>query len=159
MTGSTATMRSKGNRQHGMRRAAWIAAAALALGLVAIVTTPPAAQAQEHSNRPIRIIVGAGAGGGLDVQVRIIGQMLPKVLGQDIVIENWPGGGGVIAGQVVASAPPDGNTLFAYGGDLFSVAALMPHTSFDANKQLVPISQISETPLLVVTGGHSTFSM
>jgi tripartite-type tricarboxylate transporter receptor subunit TctC len=120
--------------------------------------TLPAAHAEDHSNRPIRIIVGAGAGGGLDVQVRIIGQALGKLLGQDIVIENRPGGGGVIGGQVVASAPADGNTLFAYGGDLFSVAALMPRTAFDANKQLIAISQISETPLLVVTGGRSKFS-
>jgi tripartite-type tricarboxylate transporter receptor subunit TctC len=158
MTGSCATMRSEANRQGRMRRAAWIGAAAFALGLLAGATMPPAVHAQDHSNRPIRIVVGAGAGGGLDVQVRIIGQALAKILGQDIVIENRPGSGGVIAGQAVASAPPDGNTLFAYAGDLFSVGALMPRTSFDANKQLVPISQISETPLLVVTGGHSTFS-
>ena len=92
------------------------------------------------------------------MQVRIIGQTLGKLLGQDIVVENRPGGGGVIAGQAVAGAPPDGNTLFAYGGDLFSVAALMPRTAFDANKQLAPIAQISETPLLVVTGARSTFN-
>jgi len=150
--------RSRACRQGWTRWAALIWAAALTLGFLGSGLTLPAARAQDHSNRPIRIIVGAAAGGGLDVQVRIIGQALPKQLGQDIVIENRPGGSGVIAGQVVASAPPDGNTLFAYAGDLFSVAALMPPAAFDPNKQLVPISQISETPLLVLTGGHSPFS-
>ena len=128
------------------------------LGLVAIGTTLPTARAQDHSGRPIRIIAGSGVGGGLDLQVRIIGQALAQVLAQDVVIENRPGGGGAIGGQVVASAPPDGHTLFAYGGDLFSVAALMPRTSFNPNTQLIPIAQISEAPLVVVTGGHSTFS-
>lgn len=151
------TMRPQARCQGGTRRAAWIGAAALALGFFAFGLTLPAARAQDHSNKPVRIIVGAAAGGGLDVQVRIIGQALPQVLGQDVIIENRPGGGGIIGGQVVASAPPDGNTLFAYANDLFSIAALMPRTTFDANKQLVPIAQISETPLLVLTGGRSPF--
>jgi tripartite-type tricarboxylate transporter receptor subunit TctC len=156
--GSSATMRSEAGCQSGKRRAAWIGAAVLTLGLLAIGLSLSAARAQDHPNRPIRILIGSAAGGALDVEMRILGRSLPQVLGQDVVIENRPGGSGVIAGQVVASSPPDGNTLFAYAGDLFSVAALMPRTAFDANKQLVPISQISETPLVVVTGGHSKFS-
>jgi len=158
MIGSSATMQSEAGCRGARRRAAWTGAVGLALGLLAVGFALPAAHAQDHSNRPIRIVVGAAAGGGLDLQVRIIAQALPKVLGQEIVVENRPGGSGVIAGQVVASAPPDGDTLFAYGGDLFSVAALMPHTAFDANSRLVPISEITETPLLVVTGGRSPFS-
>lgn len=130
------------------------ALALLCLGLA----SPASAQAQPHSNRPIRIIVGTGAGGSLDVQARIVGKALPKVLGQDVVIVNRPGGNGIIGGQLVASAAPDGNKLFAYGGDLFSVGALMPRSDFDANNQLVAISQISESPLLVVTGGRSPFN-
>ncbi len=158
MIGSCFTMPRDARRQGRTRRAAWIGIAMPVLGFLAAGLLAPAAYAQDHSTRPVRIIVGALAGGGLDVQVRIIGQALPKLLGQDIVIENRPGGGGVIAGQIVASAPPDGNTLFAYGGDLFSVAALMPPTAFNPNKQLVPIAQISETPLMVITGGRSGFS-
>jgi tripartite-type tricarboxylate transporter receptor subunit TctC len=151
------TIRSQIRRQDWTRRAVWTGTAA-SLGLLAAGLTLPVAHAQDNPNRPVRIVVGAAAGGGLDVQVRIIGQALPKVLGQDVVIENRPGGGGVIGGQVVASAPPDGNTLFAYAGDLFSVAALMPRSAFDPNKQLVPLAQISETPLMVITGGRSPFS-
>ena len=157
MIGIPAVARLEPGRRSRTRRAGWIGTSALLLGILFAAGLALPAHTQDHPNRPLRIIVGAGAGGGLDVQVRIIGQALPKVLGQDVVIENRPGGGGVIGGQVVASAPPDGNTLFAYANDLFSVAALMPRMNFDANKQLVPISEISETPLLVITGGHSTF--
>jgi len=150
-------MRSKACRR-GLTRSGFRIAAASLVGLIAVGLTLPAAHGQDHSGRPLRIIAGSGAGGGLDLQVRIIGQALSEVLGQNVVIENRPGGGGAIGGQVVASAPPDGKTLFAYAGDLFSVAALMPRTGFDANKRLIPIAQISEAPLVVVTGGHSAFS-
>lgn len=140
------------------RRTAWIGAGASVIGLIAAGLSAPAANAQDNLDRPIRIIVGAGAGGSLDVQIRIIAPALSKLLGQDVIVENRPGGSGVIAGQVVATSPPDGNTLFAYANDLFSVAGLMPRMTFDPNKQLVPISEISESPLVVVTGGHSKFS-
>lgn len=135
-----------------------IAITAVLWALLAFGPAYPAGQAQAKPGKPVRIITGSGAGGGLDLQVRIVRQALARLIGEDVVIENRPGGGGIIAGQAVAGAPPDGNTLFAYGGDLFSVAALMPRTTFDANKQLVPISQISATPLLVVTGGRSIFN-
>ena len=158
MIGLAATRRSEAGSQGAIRRAVWTRAAVLTFGLLAIGLSLSAARAQDHSSRPLRIIVGSAAGGGFDVEMRIIGQGLSKVLGQDVVVENRPGGSGVIAGQAVASAPPDGNTVFAYAGDLFSIAALMPSTTFNANKQLIPISQISETPLVVVTGGRSKFS-
>ena len=157
MIGSSDTMRSEASCRGRTRRTAWTGPALLSLVLFSLGLSLPA-HADDHATRPIRIVVGAGAGGSLDVQVRIIAPELTKLLGQDIVIENRPGGGGVIAGQAVSNAPPDGNTLFAYAGDLFSVAALMPRTTFNANKQLVAISQISETPLLLITGTRSTFS-
>lgn len=152
------TMRSEADRHNRSRRAAWIGAAALTIAALAVGLTLPAAQAQDQPSRPIRIIVGSGAGGGLDLLTRITGQALGTLLNRSVIIENRPGGGGVIAGQAVANAPPDGNTLFSYGGDLFSVGALLPRTGFDPNKQLIPISQISEAALVVVTGSHSTFS-
>jgi tripartite-type tricarboxylate transporter receptor subunit TctC len=156
--GSSATVHSAAGRRGRTRRAAWISAAAFMLGLFAGGLSASAAHAEDNLNRPVRIIVGAGAGGSLDIQVRIIAPALAKLLGQEVIIEDRPGGGGVIAGQVVATSPPDGNTLFAYANDLFSVAALMPRMTFDPNKQLVAISQIAESPLVVVTGGHSKFS-
>lgn len=142
----------------GGRRAAWIGAGALLIGLVAAGLSLTPLRAQEHSNRPIRIVVGAGAGGSLDVETRIVAQALGSVLHQDVVIEDRPGGGGVIAGEVVASAPPDGNTLFSYAGDLFTTASLMPSMGFDPNRQLVPVAQMSSTPLAVVAGTRAPFN-
>jgi tripartite-type tricarboxylate transporter receptor subunit TctC len=139
-------------------RAAWIGAGAFLAGLVAAGLGLPAAHAQDHPKRPIRIIVGAGAGGSVDIENRIVGQALGDFLHQDVVVEDRPGGGGVIAGEVVASAPPDGNTLFAYAGDLFTTASLMPPMAFDPNKQLVPIGQLSATPLAIVAGARAPFN-
>lgn len=138
-------------------RRAYILGACLAL-LSFGPAGPAFAQAQLQPKKPIRMIVGSAAGGSLDVQARIIGQALPKTLGRDIVIENRPGGNGIIGGQLVANSTRDGSRLFAYGGDLFSLGALMPRSVFDAGSQLIPISQISESPLLVVTGGRSPFN-
>ena len=145
-------------RRLPLRRGVYIFAA-WALALLCLGPAGPTlAQAQLQPKKPIRITVGSAAGGSLDVQARIIGQALPKVLGQSIVIENRPGGNGIIGGQLVANATRDGSRLFAYGGDLFSLGALMPRSDFDAGNQLVAVSQISESPLLVVTGGRSPFN-
>jgi tripartite-type tricarboxylate transporter receptor subunit TctC len=155
---SSATAPTEVNRRSWMRRAAWIwSGALLIVGLFAAGLGPPATHAQDHSNRPIRILVGAGAGGSLDVETRIIAQALRDVLHQDIVVEARPGGGGVVAGELVASAPPDGNTLFSYAGDLFTTASLMPAISFNPNTQLVPVAQMSSTPLAVVAGARAPF--
>ena len=160
MIGWSATVQSGASRRGRTRRATRIAttAAAFSVGLFAVGLGMPTAQAQDHSSRPIRIIVGAGAGGSVDIENRIIGQALGAYLHQDVVVEDRPGGGGVIAGQVVAGAPPDGNTLFAYAGDLFTTASLMPPTAFNPNKQLVPVSQLSATPLAIVTGARAPFN-
>src|SRR5262245_7544691 len=70
----------------------------------------PLAQAQDWPSRPVRILVGFGAGGGTDVVARIVADKLPDVLGQQFVVENRTGAGGTIAGDVVAKAPNDGYT-------------------------------------------------
>ena len=134
-----------------------IGAWALAL-LTPGLAYPASAQTLPHSSRLVRIMIGGGAGGSLDVETRIIAQALGDFLHQDVVIENRPGGGGIIAGEAVANTPPDGNTLFSCAGDLFTVASLMRRATFDPNKRLVPIAQMSATPLAVVTGGRAPFN-
>lgn len=130
------------------------ALAGLTLGLA---WTAAPAQDQHYPSRPIRIIVGAQAGGSVDIETRIIGKELGNVLGQDTVIEDRPGAGGVVGAEAVANAAPDGYTLFVYVGDLFTVSSLMPQMSFDPNKQLLPLAQLSDNPLVVVAGGHAPF--
>jgi len=86
---------------------------ALAALVLAGLATPVAAQT--YPNRPVRIVVGFAAGGGTDVAARTVGVGLSERWGQQVVIENRGGAGGVLAGEAVARAAPDGYTLLACG--------------------------------------------
>jgi tripartite-type tricarboxylate transporter receptor subunit TctC len=84
----------------------------LAAGAATLPAVPRLAQAQAYPTRPVRIIVGAPAGGGIDITARLIGQWLSERLGQQFIIENRPGAGGNIAANNLVHAPADGHTLF-----------------------------------------------
>ena len=80
---------------------------AIAVAVAAATYAAPAA-AEDWPSKPIRIMVGFGAGGGTDVATRIVAEPLGEVLGQRIVVENKPGAGGTIAGDLVAKGTKDG---------------------------------------------------
>jgi len=69
------------------------------------------AQADEYPTRPVTIIVSLAPGTGMDTAVRLYGEKLAQRLGQPVVIENRPGGAGVVAGETIAKGTPDGYTL------------------------------------------------
>ena len=83
----------------------------LAAGVAALPAVSRIARAQAYPTRPVRIIVGTPAGGGLDIVARLVGQWLSERLGQPFVIENRPGAGTNIGTEVVVRAAPDGYTL------------------------------------------------
>jgi tripartite-type tricarboxylate transporter receptor subunit TctC len=83
----------------------------LAAGAAAFSAASRAAQAQAYPSRPVRIIVGAPPGGGIDTTARLIGQALSERLGKPFVIENRAGAGSNIGTEMVVRAPPDGYTL------------------------------------------------
>src|SRR6266702_3673882 len=87
----------------------------LSVGILAalIATSPAAAQAQDYPARAITIVVPFAPGGLTDVPVRLLAAMMQERIGQNIVIENKPGGSGVVGGTYAARAAPDGYTLFA----------------------------------------------
>jgi tripartite-type tricarboxylate transporter receptor subunit TctC len=87
----------------------------LAAGLVALSAVARIARAQTYPTRPVRIIVGYPAGGGADINARLMGQWLSERLGQQFIIENRPGAGGTIAVDSVVRSPPDGYTLLLTG--------------------------------------------
>jgi tripartite-type tricarboxylate transporter receptor subunit TctC len=125
-----------------------------ALLLTASVVGVAAASAQSavatFPNKPVRVLVGFPAGGGLDVLARIVAQRMSEQTGQQFIIENKPGAGSNIAGEVVAKSAPDGYTLLHTNAALMSInPALYTKMSFAPMKELVPLSQLVRLPLVV----------
>src|SRR5271166_643911 len=87
----------------------------LAAGTVAFPAVSRLAWAQTYPSRPVHCIVGFPAGGTNDIVARLTGQWLSERLGQQFVVENRPGAGGIIAAEAVVNAPPDGYTLLIVG--------------------------------------------
>src|SRR5262249_3944211 len=87
----------------------------LAAGVAALPALSRIARAQAYPSRPVRIIVGFHAGGGVDILARLMGRWLSERLGQPFVIENQPGAGTNIATEAVVNASPDGYTLLMAG--------------------------------------------
>jgi tripartite-type tricarboxylate transporter receptor subunit TctC len=108
------------------------------------------AQAQAYPSRPVRIIVGAPAGGGIDITARLIGQWLSERLGQQFVIENRPGAGSNIAAEAVVRAPPDGYTLLLVTPANAINATLYGGLSFDFIRDIAPVGALMRAPLVIV---------
>ena len=106
--------------------------------------------AQSYPSRPIRLIVGYPPGGAVDLIGRLYAQALSVRLGQPVVVENRPGSGSNLAGDIVAKSAPDGYTLF-HGPD--NVFMSNPHVygkmPFDPFKDLVPVSSLSSNQLVL----------
>jgi tripartite-type tricarboxylate transporter receptor subunit TctC len=83
----------------------------LAAGAAALPAVPSIVKAQTYPTRPVRLIVGAAAGGTSDIVARLLGHYLSARIGQQFIIENRPGAGGNVAAEALVHAPPDGYTL------------------------------------------------
>jgi tripartite-type tricarboxylate transporter receptor subunit TctC len=113
--------------------------------------TSAAAQA-DFPSRPIRMIVPFPPGGGIDTTARITAQKLSEVIGQQIVVENQGGGGGVIATGAVVNAAPDGYTLLYHSTTGIVHAAVTPKLPYDWLKDLAPVSITTRfAPVMVVS--------
>ena len=105
---------------------------------------------QPYPNRPIRIIVPYPAGESLDVIARLIEQRWSPLLGQQIIIDNRAGGGGVIGSALAAQATPDGHNLLAGNvGAIVIAPNLQAKPAYDALRDFVPISQIANVPFFI----------
>ena len=112
------------------------------------VATPARA---EYPERPIRVIIPVGTGGGTDIVGRLIGRNLSEVLGQPVVIENRPAGGGNVGAAQVARSKPDGYTLLlTYGANVTVNPSLYRSAGFDPVRDFAPITQIASSPYLLV---------
>jgi tripartite-type tricarboxylate transporter receptor subunit TctC len=112
----------------------------LAAGAAVLPTAPRIARADNYPTRPIRWIVGFGAGTSVDIFARLIGQFLSERLGQPLVIENRPGAGGNIATEAVVRAAPDGYTLLDITSANVWNATIYDNLSYNFIRDIAPIA-------------------
>lgn len=116
-----------------------------------VMCSASAAQAQAHLTRSIRIIVPYAAGGGADTLARVIGPRLGEVFGQQVMVDNRPGGGTVIGTEAAAKAKPDGQTMVLVTITHAVNASLMKKLPYDSIKDFSPVILVYTQPLVVVT--------
>jgi tripartite-type tricarboxylate transporter receptor subunit TctC len=108
-----------------------------------------------YPNRPIRIVVPFGPGGFADFTVRILGQKLTERTGAQVVIENRPGAGGIIAANAVLASPPDGYALFVFSSGIVLSKSLLKTMPFDPVTAFSPISTMALFDLLLLVRADS----
>jgi tripartite-type tricarboxylate transporter receptor subunit TctC len=117
-------------------------------GGLASVTRPSHAQA--YPSRPLTLVVFVGAGGAPDIVGRVVAQGLSQRLGQAVVIENRPGGGGNLALQAVARAPADGHTLLLIATPHAVNVTLYPKQDVSVLRDIVPVASIDDDAFAMV---------
>ena len=120
-------------------------------GLLALSTVSDAyAQSGRYPTKPIRWVIPFAPGGGTDVIARPVAQKLSERLGQPILYDNRGGGGGLIAGEIVARATPDGYTMLVAAVAVMTVTvSLVPKMPFDPVKDFAPITKFASVPNLL----------
>ena len=99
---------------------------------------------------PVRILVGAPAGGSTDTLARTLAASMGPALGRTVIVENRPGAGGNIAAELVAKAPPDGNTLLMSFTSHAINATLYPSLPFDPVNDFTPLTLVATSPSILV---------
>ena len=120
------------------------------VGLVIISLLACEAVAQTYPAKPIRIIVGAGSGGGVDTISRIVGQRLDQAWGQQVVVENRPGAGGAVASDLVAKSPPDGHILLTMSISYAVIPASHKNLGYDPIRDFTPVAVLVNGPNIIV---------
>ncbi|MEY2619080.1 MAG: hypothetical protein RL522_2082 [Pseudomonadota bacterium] len=138
-------------RRHFLYQSAAVAAGG-ALPLAAL-----AQGAAAFPRKPLRIVVPNAPGGAADITARTIAQAIAGPLGQSVVIENKVGAGGVVAGELVARAEPDGHTMLLVSSGTAVSAALFRQLPFDTLADFAPVSQLATFDLALVVADNSRF--
>lgn len=127
----------------------------LLTGLGAAFISPFAAAQSAFPSKPIRILVPFGAGGVADLTARAVGERLAERLGQSVVIDNRPSAGGILAGDLVAKAEPDGHTLLLMSNGTAVSAGLFKSLPFNPRTDFAPISLLGLFDMAVVVPENS----
>jgi tripartite-type tricarboxylate transporter receptor subunit TctC len=122
-----------------------------ALWLAACCAGAAQAQTQHYPARPVHLVVGQAAGGGMDILARLLAQKMSEHLGQPVIVENKPGAAGIIGTDFVAKAVADGHTLLmAPIGNMVFTPILYPKLPYSPLKDFVPVSMVATFPLILV---------
>ena len=125
-----------------------ITASALAAALSFAVALPAAAQ--NYPNRAVRIIAPFPAGGSSDLVARILAQKLTDMNGQQFIVDNRPGAGGMIGSELVAKAPPDGyNLLMAYTSHVTN-PSLWTRLPYETLRDFAPVTMVAQVPSVLI---------
>lgn len=128
----------------------------LAALLVSGALTGAAIAQTPYPSRPVRVISPFGPGGFADITMRLVGQSLSERIGQQVVIENRPSAGGIVAGSAVTSAQPDGYTLFMLTSGIALSKALLETMPFDPGTAFSPVSTLAQFDLLMLVKSDSS---
>ncbi len=114
--------------------------------------------AEDYPVRPIRILSPYSPGGISDIAARIVGGKLTEAWGQQVIVENRPGGNGFIAVTDAARATPDGYTLvMVTAGDIIINPSLFKNVPYDVDRDLAPVSAVSDAPLVLAVNGEAPY--
>jgi len=144
----------KGGAAQAATRGRVLGFAAALLALACAATGPVAAQ--PYPSRPVKLMVGAPAGGGTDIVARMLGDRLAETLKQPFVVDNRPGASNTIAADVTAKSPPDGYTLLVATNTGQAIAPHLLKLGFDTLKDLTPVSLVMVVPNVLVVGSGVT---
>ena len=121
------------------------------------VSVPQIVRAQSFPDRPVRFVVPYQPGGSTDTSSRIIAEKLARIFGQQVVVDNKPGGGTIIGTEVVAKARPDGYTILLAPGALAVNAAFGVALPYDSVKDLAPVARFVDLPMLLASNNDAPF--
>jgi tripartite-type tricarboxylate transporter receptor subunit TctC len=131
------------------------AAAILIAFAIGPLSPLPAKAEAPYPNRPIRIVVPFGPGGFADIVVRLLGQKLAERTSTQVIVENRPGAGGIVAATSVIQAAPDGYTLFVFSSGIALSKSLLKSMPFDPATAFAPISIMAQFDLLLLVKADS----
>jgi tripartite-type tricarboxylate transporter receptor subunit TctC len=125
--------------------------------LLALAAGTPAAHAQAWPERPVRILVGYPAGGGVDIVARLLGEPMRQTFGQPVVVENRAGASAMIAANAVAKAAPDGYTLLmaASGEVAINQHLYKEKMAYDPLRELTPVALVGIVPCVIVVASKT----
>jgi tripartite-type tricarboxylate transporter receptor subunit TctC len=130
---------------------------AIGIGLLAAVLALSSAMAaaQAYPQRPVRMLVPFGPGGVGDITARVVAQKMTTALGQQVVIDNRPGAGGIVATEIVAKAAPDGYTLLLLNNAHAVSMSLFKSLPYDTLRDFAPVSSISTFSIVLLVNPDS----